>query len=68
MNWTEAMNKQASAAALDRVSDDALVMRSAPAISWDPYEVWLNRIKRPRDLAANRDAADAKNPVRRLPE
>ena len=31
-----------------RASFEGAVLR-APEVSWDPYEVWLNRVKRPRE-------------------
>jgi len=54
MSWAEAMKENAIAASRDRRSADASVLRSAPSTSWDPYEVWLTRVKQPRDHAADR--------------
>ncbi len=31
-----------------RASFEEAVLR-APEVSWDPYDVWLNRVKRPRE-------------------
>ena len=28
---------------------DALPAEPAPAAAWDPHEVWVNRVKNPRD-------------------
>jgi len=58
MSWAEAMKVNANSASRDRVSADPNVLRSAPSTSWDPHEVWLSRVKRPRDLAASRVTAD----------
>lgn len=54
MSWAEAMKENARVASRDRVSAAANVVRSAPSTSWDPYEVWLSRVKQPRDRAASR--------------
>jgi hypothetical protein len=35
---------------------DAAVAPREPPTSWEPHDVWLNRIKLPRDLAAIRRA------------
>jgi hypothetical protein len=31
------------------VADDGLARASAATGSWDPYDVWLTRVKKPRD-------------------
>ena len=66
MSWTEAMKEHANVASLDRGSTDANVIRSATPTYWDPYEVWLTRVKQPRELAASRATADAESQVRKL--
>jgi hypothetical protein len=38
-------------------SHEAGVDRSAQPTAWDPLEVWLTRVKQPRDRAALRAAA-----------
>jgi len=68
MSWAEAMKENAKAASRDRVSADAKVLRSAPSTSWDPYQVWLTRVKQPRDRAAGRYTASAAGQGRRLPD
>lgn len=68
MNWATAMRENARVASRDGVSADANVVRSAPATSWDPYEVWLSRVKEPRDRAASRFTASAESRLRRLPD
>jgi len=67
MSWAEAMKEQANVASRDRAYTDGNVLRSTPRISWDPYEVWLTRVKQPRERAAGRVTADAESQVRRLP-
>ena len=68
MSWAEAMKENAKAASRNRVSADANVLRSAPSTSWDPDEVWLTRVKQPREQAADRFTASAEYQVRRLPD
>jgi hypothetical protein len=38
-------------------SNDGNSSRGAQHTAWDPLEVWLTRIKQPRDRAARRNAA-----------
>lgn len=68
MSWAEAMKENAKAASRDRVSGGANVLRSAPSTSWDPVQVWLTRVKQPREHDVNRYAASAEYLVRRLPD
>ena len=68
MSWSEAMKENARVASRDRVSADANVVRSAPSNSWDSYEVWLSRVKQPRDRAAGRFTANTESQLRRLPD
>jgi hypothetical protein len=59
MNWTDAMKNNADLLSRDRASSDLPDTRSAAATSWDPHEVWLTRVKQPRELAARRYADNA---------
>lgn len=68
MSWAEAMKENAEAASWDRVSADANVLRSAPSTSWDSYEVWLTRVKMPREQTADRFTADTEVQARRRPD
>ena len=68
MSWAEAMKENAKAASRNSVSGGANVLRSAPSTSWDPDEVWLTRVKQPREHDANRYTASAEYLVRRLPD
>jgi hypothetical protein len=68
MSWAEAMKENAKAASRHLVSADAIVLRSAPATSWDLDEVWLTRVKQPREHDSNRYTASAEYLVRRLPD
>ena len=59
MNWTDAMKNNADLLSRDRASSNLPDTRSAAATSWDPHEVWLTRVKQPRELAARRFADSA---------
>ena len=52
MSWSETMKGNATVASLEHVANDESVFRRTHAASWDPFEVWLTRIKQPRDNAA----------------
>jgi len=63
MNWGDAMKANANVANGDRSSPDASGTGSAASNSWDPHEVWLTRVKQPRELAARRvTAGDVSQP------
>jgi hypothetical protein len=53
-SWPEAMKASADVALRDRASGDEETTLATQATGWDPAEVWLSRIKRPRDRAAIR--------------
>jgi hypothetical protein len=53
------MKDEDDAASTDRSSADASDLQSATSTSWSPHEVWLTRIKQPRDRAALRAATSA---------
>jgi len=61
MSWAQTMKEAADVAASGRTATDANMMRSATSAPWDPYEVWLTRVKRPRELKASRADAAAEN-------
>ncbi len=44
-------------------SNGQIAARSARSAPWDPHEVWLNRVKRPRELAGYIDAGYSVNVV-----
>jgi hypothetical protein len=48
------MKASANVALRDRASGDEEIVPATQATGWDPAEVWLSRIKRPRDRAAIR--------------
>lgn len=53
-SWPEATKASADVALRDRASGDEEVILGTQATGWDPREVWLSRIKQPRDRAAIR--------------
>ena len=64
MSWAETMKEVADVAANGRTATGANMMRSATSATWDPYEVWLTRVKLPRELATRR--ADATTNIQEL--
>lgn len=46
----------------DDVTSERVIDPAFQAATWDPYEVWLTRVKQPRDRAA---ASQVAVPVRR---
>lgn len=63
MNWADTMKGNATVALLEHVATDGGAFRRAPAASWDPSDVWLTRIKQPRDRAANSAPAGTPNGI-----
>jgi hypothetical protein len=49
MNWASAMAGKANDAANDCVPSDPVAQRTVGPGAWDPHQVWLTRIKQPRD-------------------
>ena len=56
MNWADAMKDNADIASRELISTDATVIPRDASPSWEPHEVWLPRVKLPRDLAELRRA------------
>jgi hypothetical protein len=52
MRWPDVVKASAAAVSRDRASGDEETVIGTQAAGWDPYEVWLSRIKKPRDRAA----------------
>lgn len=52
MNWAEKMHDSlAVAPTIELTRDDSKYFSPEPA-HWTPHEVWLTRVKQPRDRAA----------------
>ena len=54
MNWSDAMKENANRVSGDRDFTSASDAAGAASTAWDPHDVWLTRIKQPRDRAAGR--------------
>jgi hypothetical protein len=63
MSWAETMISSATVALRDHPANDEGTFRSTQPTSWDPYDVWLTRVKQPRDRAAQVVTASASNPT-----
>lgn len=61
MNWAETMKGNATVASLEQVATDGGAFRRTQAVSWSPFEVWLTRVKQPRDSIANSAPAGTPN-------
>ena len=57
MSWIHKIDDDDQQAVGDGKSDDERNECSPKPASWDPLEVWLTRVKQPRDRAALRAAA-----------
>jgi hypothetical protein len=57
MSWIHKIDDGDQQAVGDGKSYDERIDRSPKPASWDPLEVWLTRVKQPRDRAALRAAA-----------
>lgn len=68
MSWERAMKEQANIDSRNGGSAEPNLMRSGDSTSWDPYEVWLTRVKEPRGRAPSRARADADSLVRAQPD
>ena len=68
MSWEKAMKEQANIDSRDGGSAEPIAMRSGDSTSWDPYEVWLTRIREPRVRAPSQAPADADSQVCRQPD
>jgi hypothetical protein len=52
MNWADMMKQNAGPASTAFLATHPTVPRRETPTSWEPHEVWLTRIKVPRDNAA----------------
>lgn len=62
------MKEQANVESQDHYATDANVIRSTASTAWDPHEVWLTRVKQPRERAASHVAPNAESQVLGLPD
>ena len=63
MRWSETMKGNATVASLEHFANDESVYRRTQATSWDPFEVWLTRIKQPRDSTVKSAPAGTSNGI-----
>jgi hypothetical protein len=56
VNQADSMKDDGDPAPMDLVSTNAPIAPRDPPTSWEPHEVWLTRVKIPRDLATLRQA------------
>lgn len=54
MNWLHTMQDDDTVASSDADAGRPSISPDTTSRSWDPHEVWLTRIKQPRELAARR--------------
>jgi hypothetical protein len=52
MNWAESMHDNATRASRDETAMDERISLSPRPADWTPHDVWLTRVKQPRDRAA----------------
>jgi len=52
MNWADVMTDNSKVSSRDRNANDDGALDSTAWTSWDPHEVWLTRVRQPRELAA----------------
>ncbi len=64
MGWTDTMRHNAEVALCDHgpagddAADGTASASASASASWDPYDVWLTRVKQPRELAAQELTGD----------
>jgi hypothetical protein len=56
MNWAETMQRNAHVAPGGHATRPRGTDLRAQREAWSPYEIWLTRIKQPRDSAARTSA------------
>lgn len=61
MTWADTMTRNADVASseLDPAADDGA--DGSQSASWDPYHVWLTRVKQPRELVNHASTARNSN-------
>jgi hypothetical protein len=59
MNRADGTDADTTAASTDQSNEDTGAYRDSSATTWDPYEVWLTRIKQPRERAVRVAALSA---------
>jgi hypothetical protein len=52
MSWTEVVRDHANSSLSERSTADRRIFSNMQPRTWDPYEVWLTRVKQPRERAS----------------
>lgn len=68
MSWAEEMKARADVGSRNGHSTDANLTRSTTSTSWDPHEVWVTRVKQPRERLARRVTSSAESQALELPD
>jgi hypothetical protein len=58
MGWTDRVKDHASSVRDGRATSERRIFDQSNSAGWDPYEVWLTRIKQPRELSPNTAAQE----------
>lgn len=64
MNWAELLRRRATSELQDTARTSAGIFDRSPSSGWDPYEVWLSRVKQPREQAATARTGTAEESFR----
>jgi hypothetical protein len=56
------MKERAAVASREPIASDTVVVQSRQ-MAWDPHDVWLTRVKQPRELAARQQRAARRGDV-----
>ena len=62
MNGTTDVTVDDAVPEREHVAVERVIVPALQAAAWDPFEIWLTRVKQPRDRAS---ASQAAGPVRR---
>jgi hypothetical protein len=63
MSWADRVKATALAALAERTATAGRISVDAPW-SWNPHDVWLTRVKQPRELAARSSESGPSTPPR----
>ena len=62
MSWQELVKTNAIVASRERTTTDKRIFNRTKPLGWNPHEVWLTRVKQPRDLAAQASVSEPSTP------
>jgi hypothetical protein len=52
MSWTDVVRDHANSIMSERGNTEHRLFKNTQPRTWDPYEVWLTRVKQPRERAS----------------